>query len=43
MGNRGARSLAKVLMTNEYLQEIIWDHNDTTLFGLMDIANALEQ
>lgn len=43
MGNHGARYLAKALLTNYHLKEVNWDHNETTLCGLQEVASALEQ
>ena len=43
MGDRGARSLAKLLLVNNTLQIISWDHNLTGLAGFEDVSNSLEQ
>ena len=43
MGNHGARSLAKTLLTNTCLSEVSWDRNETGAQGFMDVAAALEQ
>lgn len=43
MQNRGARCLAKALLTNSKLKEVMWDHNETTLCGFQDVVNSLEQ
>ena len=43
MGNHGARSLAKTLLSNTCLSEVEWDRNETGAQGFMDVAAALEQ
>ena len=43
MGNHGARSLAKTLLTNTCLSEVSWDRNETGPQGFSDVAAALEQ
>ena len=43
MGNHGARRLAKALLSNCCLREVIWDHNDTSLHGFRDVASSMEQ
>lgn len=43
MGDRGAHSLAKLLLVNNTLRSISWDHNLTGLAGFEDVSNALEQ
>jgi len=43
MGDRGGRLLAKLLLVNNSLHTILWDHNLTGLAGFEDVANALEQ
>ena len=43
MGNHGARSLAKTLLTNTCLSEVEWDHNEVGVQGFSDVADALEQ
>ena len=43
MGNRGAHSLAKLLLVNNILHTISWDYNLTGLVGFENVANALEQ
>ena len=43
MGNHGARSLAKTLLTNTCLKEVEWDRNETGPQGFSDVAAALEQ
>ena len=43
MGNHGARSFAKTLLTNTCLSEVEWDRNETGAQGFMDVATALEQ
>ncbi|CAI8056021.1 F-actin-uncapping protein LRRC16A [Geodia barretti] len=42
MGNHGARRLAKALLSNCCLREVIWDHNDTSLHGFRDVASSME-
>ncbi|XP_065914089.1 F-actin-uncapping protein LRRC16A-like isoform X2 [Dysidea avara] len=42
MGDRGGRLLAKLLLVNNSLHTILWDHNLTGLAGFEDVANALE-
>ena len=43
MGGRGARSLARTLLSNCSLTEIRWDHNDTSLRGFQEVAAAMQQ
>ncbi|XP_063293554.1 capping protein, Arp2/3 and myosin-I linker protein 2-like [Pelobates fuscus] len=41
MGDRGAKLLAKALQINNKLRSVIWDKNNTTAFGFLEIAHAL--
>ena len=43
MGQRGASALAKALLSNCSLTEVLWDHNEMTARGFQEIAAALEQ
>lgn len=43
MGDHGARSLAKTLLTNTCLNEVEWDRNEVGVQGFADVAAALEQ
>ena len=43
MGLRGARSLAKALLSNCSLSEVSWDHNETPLRGFQEVAAAMQQ
>ncbi|XP_061450461.1 capping protein, Arp2/3 and myosin-I linker protein 2 isoform X2 [Rhineura floridana] len=41
MGDVGAKILAKALSVNTTLRTLIWDRNNTTLCGFLDITRAL--
>ncbi|XP_038628608.1 capping protein, Arp2/3 and myosin-I linker protein 2 [Tachyglossus aculeatus] len=43
MGDPGARALAKALQINTRLRTVIWDRNNTTAQGFLDVAYALER
>ncbi|XP_041077391.1 capping protein, Arp2/3 and myosin-I linker protein 2 isoform X2 [Polyodon spathula] len=43
MGDTGAKMLAKALQINTKLRTVIWDRNNTTAVGFLDVANALEK
>ncbi|XP_078067073.1 capping protein, Arp2/3 and myosin-I linker protein 2 [Mustelus asterias] len=43
MGDTGAKMLAKALQINTSLGTVIWDRNNTTAVGFLDVANALER
>ncbi|MGH0146407.1 UNVERIFIED_CONTAM: hypothetical protein FKN15_045112 [Acipenser sinensis] len=43
MGDTGAKMLAKALQINTKLRTVIWDRNNTTAIGFLDVANALEK
>ncbi|KYO37006.1 leucine-rich repeat-containing protein 16C isoform C [Alligator mississippiensis] len=43
MGDTGARMLAKALQINTKLRTVIWDRNNTTANGFLDVAHALER
>ncbi|XP_062997504.1 capping protein, Arp2/3 and myosin-I linker protein 2 [Elgaria multicarinata webbii] len=43
MGDVGAKILAKALSVNTTLRTLIWDRNNTTLSGFLDITRALER
>ncbi|NXD87404.1 CARL2 protein, partial [Halcyon senegalensis] len=42
MGDTGAKMLAKALQINTKLRTLIWDRNNTTAYGLLEVAQALE-
>uniref|UniRef100_A0A5F8G4X9 Capping protein regulator and myosin 1 linker 2 n=1 Tax=Monodelphis domestica TaxID=13616 RepID=A0A5F8G4X9_MONDO len=42
MGDTGAKMLAKALQINTQLRTVIWDRNNTTAQGFLDVAHALE-
>ncbi|XP_078400309.1 capping protein, Arp2/3 and myosin-I linker protein 2 isoform X2 [Cetorhinus maximus] len=41
MGDTGAKMLAKALQINTSLGTVIWDRNNTTAVGFVDVASAL--
>ncbi|XP_037371809.1 capping protein, Arp2/3 and myosin-I linker protein 2 [Talpa occidentalis] len=43
MGDAGAKLLAKALRVNTRLRSVVWDRNQTSALGLLDVAQALEQ
>ncbi|KAL8194850.1 UNVERIFIED_CONTAM: hypothetical protein K2H54_037101 [Gekko kuhli] len=43
MGDFGAKILAKALSMNTTLRTLIWDRNNTTVYGFLDVARALER
>ncbi|XP_054856237.1 capping protein, Arp2/3 and myosin-I linker protein 2-like [Eublepharis macularius] len=43
MGDFGAKILAKALLMNTTLRTLIWDRNNTTVYGFLDVARALER
>ncbi|XP_067905623.1 capping protein, Arp2/3 and myosin-I linker protein 2 isoform X2 [Heterodontus francisci] len=43
MGDTGAKMLAKALQINTSLGTVIWDRNNTTAVGFLDVASALER
>nr|XP_033797380.1 capping protein, Arp2/3 and myosin-I linker protein 2 [Geotrypetes seraphini] len=43
MGDTGAKMLAKALQIGTKLRTIIWDRNNTTANGFLDVAHALER
>ncbi|XP_069594999.1 F-actin-uncapping protein LRRC16A-like [Ranitomeya imitator] len=43
MGDPGAKLLAKALHINRKLRTLIWDRNNTTFVGFLDVANALKR
>ncbi|XP_073515571.1 capping protein, Arp2/3 and myosin-I linker protein 3-like [Phyllobates terribilis] len=43
MGDPGAKLLAKALHINRKLRTLIWDRNNTTFIGFLDVANALKR
>ncbi|NXN14402.1 CARL2 protein, partial [Indicator maculatus] len=43
MGDTGAKMLAKALQTNTKLRTVVWDRNNTTAHGLLEVAQALER
>ncbi|KAI4877901.1 hypothetical protein NFI96_016785 [Prochilodus magdalenae] len=43
IGDTGAKMLAKALMINTKLKTLVWDRNNVTATGFMDVANALER
>nr|XP_020138123.1 capping protein, Arp2/3 and myosin-I linker protein 2 isoform X4 [Microcebus murinus] len=42
MGDVGAKLLAKTLRVNTRLRSVVWDRNNTSALGLLDVAQALE-
>ncbi|NXP45697.1 CARL2 protein, partial [Heliornis fulica] len=43
MGDTGAKMLAKALQINTKLRTVVWDRNNTTAHGLLEVAQALER
>ncbi|KAM8984697.1 capping protein, Arp2/3 and myosin-I linker protein 2 isoform 2-T2 [Ara ararauna] len=43
MGDTGAKMLAKALQINTKLRTVVWDKNNTTAHGLLEVAQALER
>ncbi|KAJ7395314.1 capping protein, Arp2/3 and myosin-I linker protein 2 isoform X1 [Pitangus sulphuratus] len=43
MGDTGAKMLAKALQINTRLRTVVWDRNNTTAHGLLEVAQALER
>ncbi|KAI1235503.1 hypothetical protein IHE44_0002378, partial [Lamprotornis superbus] len=43
MGDTGAKMLAKALQINTKLRTVVWDRNNTTAHGLLEVAQALEK
>ncbi|XP_053571681.1 capping protein, Arp2/3 and myosin-I linker protein 3-like [Bombina bombina] len=43
IGDTGAKLLAKALQINSNLRTVIWDRNNTTASGFLDVAHALER
>ncbi|KAM3828818.1 capping protein, Arp2/3 and myosin-I linker protein 2 [Vipera latastei] len=43
MGDLGAKILAKALSVNKTLRTLMWDRNNTTLYGFLDVISALER
>ncbi|KTG42840.1 hypothetical protein cypCar_00028817, partial [Cyprinus carpio] len=43
IGDTGAKMLAKALMINTKLKTLVWDRNNVTAGGFMDVANAMEK
>uniref|UniRef100_A0A8C4X7K9 Capping protein regulator and myosin 1 linker 2 n=1 Tax=Erpetoichthys calabaricus TaxID=27687 RepID=A0A8C4X7K9_ERPCA len=43
MGDMGAKMLAKALQVNTTLGTVIWDRNNTSAAGFLDVAHALER
>ncbi|XP_030621598.1 capping protein, Arp2/3 and myosin-I linker protein 2 [Chanos chanos] len=43
IGDTGAKMLAKALMINTKLKTLVWDRNNVTARGFLDVANALEK
>lgn len=43
MGDPGAKLLAKALHVNRKLRTLIWDRNNTTFVGFLDVAHALKR
>ncbi|NWH72122.1 CARL2 protein, partial [Piaya cayana] len=43
MGDTGAKMLAKALQINTKLRTLVWDRNNTTAHGLLEVAQALER
>ncbi|EMP28836.1 Leucine-rich repeat-containing protein 16C [Chelonia mydas] len=43
IGDTGAKMLAKALQINTQLRTVIWDRNNTTAHGFLDVARALER
>ncbi|CAB1323245.1 unnamed protein product [Coregonus sp. 'balchen'] len=43
IGDTGAKMLAKALLINTKLRTLVWDRNNVTAKGFLDVANALER
>nr|XP_046207834.1 capping protein, Arp2/3 and myosin-I linker protein 3-like [Oncorhynchus gorbuscha] len=43
IGDTGAKMLAKALLINTKLRTLVWDRNNVTARGFLDVANALER
>ncbi|KAG5848489.1 hypothetical protein ANANG_G00098980 [Anguilla anguilla] len=43
IGDTGAKMLAKALLTNTKLRTLVWDRNNVTASGFLDVASALER
>ncbi|NXR52510.1 CARL2 protein, partial [Hippolais icterina] len=43
MGDTGAKMLAKALQINTKLRTVVWDRNNTSAHGLLEVAQALER
>ncbi|KAJ8271887.1 hypothetical protein COCON_G00107460 [Conger conger] len=43
IGDTGAKILAKALLTNTKLRTLVWDRNNVTASGFLDVASALEK
>ncbi|KTF83129.1 hypothetical protein cypCar_00032090, partial [Cyprinus carpio] len=43
IGDTGAKMLAKALMINTKLKTLVWDRNNVSAGGFMDVANAMEK
>ncbi|KAK9392772.1 Leucine-rich repeat-containing protein 16C isoform A [Crotalus adamanteus] len=43
IGDLGAKILAKALSVNKTLRTLMWDRNNTTLYGFLDVISALER
>ncbi|XP_026574906.1 capping protein, Arp2/3 and myosin-I linker protein 2-like [Pseudonaja textilis] len=43
MGDLGAKILAKTLSVNKTLRTLMWDRNNTTVYGFLDVISALER
>ncbi|KFV97403.1 Leucine-rich repeat-containing protein 16C, partial [Eurypyga helias] len=43
VGDTGAKMLAKALQINTKLRTLVWDRNNTTAHGLLEVAQALER
>ncbi|KAM4614451.1 F-actin-uncapping protein LRRC16A-like [Discoglossus pictus] len=43
MGDIGAKLLAKALQVNTKLRTVIWDRNNTTASGFLDVAHVLQR
>ncbi|KAJ8335610.1 hypothetical protein SKAU_G00389520 [Synaphobranchus kaupii] len=43
IGDTGAKMLAKALLINTKLRTLVWDRNNVTASGFLDVASALEK
>ncbi|XP_058011396.1 capping protein, Arp2/3 and myosin-I linker protein 2 [Ahaetulla prasina] len=43
IGDLGAKILAKALSVNKTLRTLMWDRNNITLYGFLDVISALER